>query len=134
MAIEGVGATFSWGSVIAGIVSVSIPDDERKEYETTDLSDTREAFKLSAMGVGQECTLTVRLDPESPAFTSGDEQTGAVITLSKQTTASAGGATYTFDGFTRVVTGGTADVGSTDGITQDVTIRLTSEVVFVAEV
>jgi hypothetical protein len=133
MAIEGVGATFGWGGAIAGIVSIAIPDDERKEYETTSLSDTREQFKLSAMGVGQECTLTVRLDPESPAFTSGDEQTGAVITLPKQTSGSASGATYTFDGFTKVVTGGTADVGSTEGITQDITIRLTSEVVFVAE-
>ena len=85
------------------------------------------------MGVGQECTLTVRLDPESPAFTSGDEQTGAVITLPKQTAGSAAGATYTFDGFTRVVSGGNADVGSTEGITQDVTIRLTSEVVVVDE-
>ncbi len=133
MAIEGVGATLSWGSNIAGIVSIAIPDDERKEYETTSLSDTREQFKLSAMGVGQECTVTVRLDPESIAFTSGDEQAGAVITLSKQTSGSASGATYTFDGFTRVVTGGTADVGSTEGITQDITIRLTSEVVFAAE-
>ena len=133
MAIEGVGATFTWGSLIAGVVSISIPDDERKEYETTDLGDTREQFKLSAMGVGQECTLTVRLDPESPAFSSGDEQTGAVITLPKQTAGSAAGATYTFNGFTRVVSGGTADVGSTEGITQDVTIRLTSEVVVVDE-
>jgi hypothetical protein len=133
MAIEGVGATFSWGTAVAGIVSIGIPDDEYKEYETTSLSDTREQFKLSAMAVGQECTLTVRLDPETPAFTSGDAQTGAVITLPKQTSGSTAGATYTFDGFTKLVSGGTADVASTDGITQEVTIRLTSEVVFVAE-
>jgi hypothetical protein len=133
MAIESIGTTFNWGGLISGIVSISIPGDERKEYETTSLSDTREQFKLSAMGVGQECTLTVRLDPESPAFTAGASQSGAVITMPKQTSGSVSGATYTFDGFTRIVGQPVADVGSTEGLTQDVTIRLTSEVTFVAE-
>jgi len=133
MAIEGIGTTFNWGGLITPIVNITSPTDERKEYEVTGLGDTREQFKLSGMGVGQECTLTVRLDPESPQFTAGESQSGAVITLSKQTVGSGSGATYTFDGFTRVVSGVTADVGGTEGLTQDITIRLTSEVVVVDE-
>ncbi|MEE9352581.1 MAG: hypothetical protein V3U78_09995 [Thiotrichaceae bacterium] len=134
MATESIGTTFNWGGVIAGITNIAVPGDERKEFETTSLSDTREQFKLSAMGVGQECTLTLRLDPESPAFAAGVSQSAGVITLAKQTSASASGATYTFDGFTRIVGQPVADVGSTEGLTQDVTIRLTSEVVPVDEV
>jgi hypothetical protein len=133
MAIEGIGTTFNWGGVISGITSIALPGDERKEYEVTALDDTREQFKLSAMGVGQEVTLTLRLDPESPAFTAGTSQSAAVITLPKQTSGSASGATYTFDGFTRIVGQPTADVGGSEGLTQDVTIRLTSEVVIVDE-
>ena len=134
MAIEGIGTTFNWGGVITDIVNIAAPGDERKEYETTSLSDTREQFKLAAMGVGQEVTLTLRLDPESPQFTSGVTQTAAGITLSKQTPASVSGTTYTFDGFTKNVTGVTPDVGGSEGLTQDVTIRLTSEVVVTDEV
>lgn len=133
MAIEGIGATFSFGGSIGGIVSINIPDDEKKEYEVTALSDTREQFKMSAMSVGQECSLTIRLDPESPPITTGQSATGAVITLSKQTSGSVSPATYTFDGFARSVSGGALDVGGSEGVTQDVTIRLTSEVAFVAE-
>lgn len=133
MAIEGIGATFSFGGSIGGIVSINIPDDEVKEYEVTDLADTREQFNMSAMSVGQECTLTVRLDPESPVITKGQTETGAVITLPKQTSSSSAGATYTFDGFARSVSGGALDVGGSEGVTQDVTIRLKSEVAFVAE-
>ncbi len=133
MAIEGIGTTFNWGGVIAGITSIAIPGDERKEYETTSLSDTREQFSLSAMGVGQEVTLTLRLDPESPAFTAGVSQSAAVITLPKQTTGSVSGALYTFDGFTKSVGQPTADVGGSEGLTQDVVIRCTSEVVITDE-
>lgn len=133
MAIEGIGTTFNWGGVIAGITSIAIPGDERKEYETTSLSDTREQFSLSAMGVGQEVTLTLRLDPESPAFTAGVSQSAAVITLPKQATGSASGALYTFDGFTKSVGQPTADVGGSEGLTQDVVIRCTSEVVITDE-
>ena len=133
MSIEGVGATFNWGGVIAGIKNITIPDDEVNEYNSTTLDSTRESFKMSALSIGQEVTLTVELDPTSPVFTARDAQAGAVITLSKQASGSTTAATYTFDGFTRVVTGGNLDVGSTDSVTQDVTIRLTSEIVFVAE-
>jgi hypothetical protein len=133
MAIEGIGTTFNWGGVIAGITSIAIPGDERKEYETTSLSDTREQFSLSAMGVGQEVTLTLRLNPESPAFTAGVSQSAAAITLPKQTTGSISGALYTFDGFTKSVGQPTADVGGSEGLTQDVVIRCTSEVVITDE-
>ena len=129
MAIEGIGATITKdASAIGEVVDINLPDDSVKEYETTTLGDTREQFKMSAMSVGQEFSLTIRLDPEAPAVTKG--QSGVyVITLPKQTAGSASGKLYTFDAFTRDVTGGTASTSGSEGITQDVTYRLTSEVV-----
>lgn len=134
MAIEGIGATISKDAAEIGeVVDINIPDDEGKEYEVTGLGDTREQFKLSAMKVGQEFTITIRLDPESPAVVQGEDGT-YVISLSKQTAASAAGATYTFNAYNRIVTGGALTTGGTEGVTQDVTYRLTTEIIFVAEV
>tara|TARA_R110002020_G_scaffold216263_1_gene423716 strand:+ start:3718 stop:4122 length:405 start_codon:yes stop_codon:yes gene_type:complete len=133
MAIEGIGATITKDAAAIGeVVDINLPDDSVKEYETTTLGDTREVFKMSAMSVGQEFSLTIRLNPESPALAKGDS--GAyVITLPKQTSGSAAGATYTFNAFCRDVTGGTASTSGTEGITQDATYRLTGEVAVVDE-
>jgi hypothetical protein len=78
------------------------------------------------MFVAQQVSLTVRLtkDAES-AIVVGSSNTGTIITTS-------GGSTYTFNDYCLSATGGTADVGATEGITQDITLRLTSEVTFVA--
>jgi len=134
MAIEGIGATITKdASAIGEVVDINLPDDEAKEYETTSLGDTREQFKLSAMSVGQEVTITIRLDPEAPAVVKGEA--GAYeITLPKQTPASASGATYSFNAYNRMVTGGALSTGGTEGVTQDVTYRLTSEVTVVDEI
>ena len=134
MAIEGIGATITKDAAAIGeVVDINLPDDESKEFETTSLGDTREQFKLSAMSVGQEVVITIRLDPESPAVVKGESGT-YVITLPKQTVGSASGKFYTFDAFNRMVTGGTLATSGTEGITQDVTYRLTSEVVPTNEV
>lgn len=126
MAMEGVGATINRGGLIGEVVSIGLPDNEVKEYETTNLSDTREQFLASAMFVGQEVSLTVRLTKSAATpVVVGSANSGTVITTS-------GGSTYTFDEFCRSATGGTADVGATEGITQDLVLRLTSEVVFAA--
>ena len=132
MAIEGIGATITKDAAAIGeVVDINIPDDSVKEYETTSLGDTREQFKMSAMSVGQEFSLTIRLDPESPAISVKD--TGAyVITLPLQTAGNTA-ATYTFNAFLRDLTGGTAATSGSEGITVDGTFRLTGEVVFVAE-
>jgi len=133
MSIEGIGATISKdASDIGEVVDINLPDDESKEYETTGLGDVREVFKLSAMSVGQEVTITIRLNPETPAVTKGESGT-YVITLAKQTAGSVSGALYTFSAFNRMVTGGTLSTGGTEGVTQDVTYRLTSEVVVTDE-
>lgn len=133
MSIEGIGATITKdASAIGEVVDINLPDDESKEYETTGLSDTREQFKLSAMSVGQEVTITIRLNPEVPAVVKG-ESGAYVITAAKQTAGSASGATYSFNAYNRMVTGGALTTGGTEGVTQDVTYRLTSEVTFVAE-
>ena len=133
MAIEGVGTTISLdASDIGEVTSVGYPDDNGKEWESTGLSDTREQWNLSNMREGQECPLTIRLNPETPAITKNDSGVW-VITLPKQTAGSAAGATYTFSGFVRTISGGVADYTSTEGITRDVVIRLTSESVEVDE-
>jgi len=133
MAIEGIGATITKDAAAIGeVVDINLPDDSVKEYETTSLSDTREQFKMSAMSVGQEFSLTIRLNPEAPAVTKG--QSGVyVITLPLQTAGNTA-AYYTFTAFTRDVTGGTAATSGSEGITQDVSYRLTTEVVLVDEV
>ena len=134
MAIEGIGATITKDAAAIGeVVDINLPDDESKEFETTSLGDTREQFKLSAMSVGQEVVITIRLNPETPAITKGENGV-YVITLAKQTAGSASGAFYTFSAFNRMVTGGVAATGGSEGITQDVTYRLTSEVVVTDEV
>ena len=130
MAIEGVGATFN---SVAEVTNIVIPDDEVKEFTGTTLADTREVFIMSAMSVGQECTLTIRLNPEVPPFAARTALVAAAIVLSKQDPTSTTGASYTFDCFIKSVSGGTADVDSTDGITQTIVLRLTSEVVVVNE-
>ena len=133
MAIEGIGATITKDAAAIGeVVDINLPDDSVKEYETTTLGDTREQFKMSAMSVGQEFSLTIRLNPEAPAVTKG--QSGVyVITLPLQTAGNTA-AYYTFTAFTRDVTGGTAATSGSEGITQDVSYRLTTEVVLVDEV
>lgn len=133
MAIEGIGATITKdASAIGEVVDINLPDDESKEYEVTTLSDTREQFKLSAMSVGQLVTITIRLNPESPAVVKG-ESGAYVITLPKQTSGSTSGATYSFSAYNKMVTGGTLSTSGTEGVTQEVTYRLTSEVTVVDE-
>ena len=133
MAIEGIGATITKdASAIGSVVDINLPDDEVKEYEVTNLGDTRETFKMSAMSVGQEFSLVIRLDPESPQVAKGDS--GAyVITLPKQTSGSVAGKTYTYNAFCKRVSGGSLTVGGTEGVTQECLFRLTSEVVEVDE-
>ena len=133
MAIEGVGTTISLdASDIGEVTSIGYPDDNGKEWESTSLSDTREQWNLSNMREGQECPITIRLNPEAPAIAKDDVGVW-VITLPKQTAGSSAGASYTFSGFVRNIGGGVADFSSSEGITRDVVIRLTSESVVVDE-
>ena len=133
MAIEGIGATITKdASAIGEVVDINLPDDEKKEYEVTTLDDTRETFKISAMSVGQEVTITIRLNPETPAVTVG-ESGAYVITLPKQTSGSVSGATYSFSAYNKRVSGGSLTTAGSEGITQEVTYRLTSEVTVVDE-
>jgi len=133
MSIEGIGATITKDAAAIGeVVDINLPDDESKEYETTSLGDTREQFKLSALSVGQEVTITIRLNPESPAVVKG-ENGAYVITLPKQTAGSSAGATYSFSAYNRMVSGGSLTTAGSEGVTQEVTYRLTSEVTVVDE-
>jgi hypothetical protein len=133
MAIESIGTVIKLGSTNIGeVVSIGFPDDNGKEWESTSLSDTREQWNLSALREGQLCPVTINLNPESPAITKTDNGVW-VITLPKQTVGSTSGATYTFTGFVLSVSGGVADKGGSEALTQDVVIRLTTELVIVDE-
>lgn len=133
MAIEGIGATITKdASAIGEVVDINLPDDESKEYEVTGLGDTREQFKLSSMSIGQEVAITIRLNPETPAVTKG-ESGAYVITLAKQTAGSSAGATYSFSAYNKKVSGGTLATSGSEGVTQEVIYRLTTEVTVVDE-
>jgi hypothetical protein len=133
MAIEGIGTVISLAATPIGeVVSIGYPDDNGKEWDSTSLSDTREQFNLSALREGQTCPISIRLNPEAPAIDKTDQGVW-VITLPKQTSGSGSGATYTFTGFVLSISGGVADVGGAEGITQDIVIRLTTESVVVDE-
>ena len=133
MAIEGIGTVISLAATPIGeVVSIGYPDDNGKEWDSTTLSDTREQFNLSALREGQTCPISIRLNPEAPAVVKTDQGVW-VITLPKQTSGSSSGATYTFTGFVLSISGGVADVGGSEGITQDIVIRLTTESVPVDE-
>ena len=128
MGMESVGTTINRGGLLAKVTNISLPDDVVNEINCSSLDSTREEFMASALKEGQMVTFDIRLTKDAAyAVEAGTENTGTVITTS-------GGSTYTFDEFCKSATGGTADYTSTEGITQTIELRLTSEVVFVAGV
>jgi len=133
MAIETIGAVVEKDSVALGeVTDFQLPDDEVREYEITSLSDTREQFRMSQMSIGQEFSLTVRLNTEVPQLAKGQNGSFEVI-LTKQDQASTVQKSYTFDAFVKLAGGATVDYTSTDGVQQTFTLRLTSEVTEVDE-
>ena len=79
-----------------------------------------------AISVGQEFIFTVRFDPESQPVAKNDS--GAwVVTPAKQTTGSSASANWGFNGFVKIAGGLSGDVGTSEGITQTFTVRVTSD-------
>ncbi len=133
MAIEAIGAVLEKDSTTVGeVVNIVLPADESKEYEITNLSDIREQFRQSAMSVKQEFTATIRLQVNSPVLVKGDSGSFSVI-LPLENPSSTTNAQFDFDGYIRLKSAPTLDVGATEGITEDYTITLTSEVTFTPE-
>ena len=81
-------------------------------------------MNASVLAEAQEVTFDIRLaDGNETMVAAGSSNSATVITLS-------GGDTFTFDEFCLSATGPEASIDSTEGITQTITLRLTSEVVF----
>ena len=132
--IEGPGTILSFAAATIGeIVDINYPSDEAKEFQVTALADPRELFKLSSMSVGQEMVLSILLNPVAEPLVKGT-QGEFIISLPLQDPATNNTkATRTFDGYIRTVGGWSASAGGTDGLVQDVTVRLNSEVVKAVE-
>lgn len=133
MAIDFYGATITLGGTsVAGsvggkIVGFTIPADEVKERNDTGLSDAREIYAKMAQSVAREFVFTVRFDPEDQPVAKGDSGTW-LITLPKQTTGSVAAMTYSFSGFCKVAGEITGDIGTSEGVTQQFTVRATGEI------
>ena len=131
--IEGPGTLISFaGSNIGEVVDIQMPDNEQKEFQATKLADTREVFKISNMGVGQVMVLTIQLNPESEPLAVGDEGE-FIVTLPIQTAGNTTNATRTFSGYVRMISGANPTAQGTDALTQNVTVRLNTEIVKVPE-
>ena len=121
---ESMGTTIDRGGVLAKVTRIKLPDDVYREWDSTGLEDTRVAMNVSALAEAQEVTFDIRLaDGNETMIAGGSSNSSTVITLS-------GGDTFTFDEFCLSATGPEASIDSTEGITQTITLRLTSEVVY----
>jgi hypothetical protein len=133
LGIEGPGTLISFaGSDIGEVVDIQMPDDEQKEFQNTKLASVRESFKISNMAVGQVLVLTIELNPEAEPLAKKD-QGEFIVTLPIQTAGNTTNATRTFDGYVRMIGGINPTAQGTESLKQDVTIRLNSEIVKVAE-
>ncbi len=132
--IEGPGTLISFAAANIGeVVDINYPPDESKEFQVTALADVREVFKLSNMSVGQELVLSILLNPEAEPLVK-KTQGEFIITLPLQDPiTNSTNALRTFDGFIRIVGGFTASTSGTDGMVQDITIRINSEIVKAVE-
>ena len=121
---ESMGTILDRGGVLTKVTRIKLPDDVYREWDSTGLEDTRVEMNVSALAEAQEVTFDIRLlDGNETMIAAGSSNSATVITLS-------GGDTFTFDEFCLSATGPEASIDNTEGITQTITLRLTSEVVF----
>jgi len=133
MAIDFLGATLTFGgSSVGTVVGFAIPANQVKKREDTGLLDTREVFSKMAMSVAQQFNYTIRLNPEARPVKKGDSGQ-FVITLPKQDPASTVQMSHTFSGFVEIEGEVSGDVGTSEGVTQEFTVQLTTENVIVLE-
>lgn len=132
--IEGPGTLISFAAANIGeVVDINYPDDEGKEFQVTALGDPRELFKLSSMSVGQVMVLSILLNTVAEPLSKGD-QGEFIISLNLQDPiTNSTKATRTFNGYVRIVGGINPTTSGTDGLVQDITVRLNSEVVSAVE-
>ena len=132
--IEGPGTLISFAAANIGeVVDIQMPDDEKKEYGVTKLADVREQFKISNMSVGQVMVITILLNSVSEPLSIADAGEFIVTLALQDPVTNSTAATRTFDGYVRMIGGINPTADGTDGLTQDVTIRLDSEIVKAVE-
>jgi len=120
------------GTPIANVKSFSIPNIEYKEFDVTTVDSTIETFKRSTLKSAKEFTFTLLVDTiDNPV--SADNEGSWKVSLPIQETGSTTPASFSFDGFVRVLGNIDGDEGGETGLTQEITVRATSEVVAVVE-
>lgn len=133
MAINATGTTITLDASSVGCVqSFSIPGASFPEYNATCLDDTYEVWIKSALELATELTFVVILDTLADAVNKNDSGEW-VVTIAKQASGSTTNRSYTFNGFVRDIGPIDGDVSGTEALTQEFTVRLTSEVVPVVE-
>jgi len=129
------GATLTLDAGATGVlVGFTLPGNEFKEYRVDGLGAIRELFKRSTKRVGQILTFTLRYDTKQTNI-ADDARGEFILTLPIQDNVapSTQNQSWTFDGY--VLTAGEleGEMDSEDGITQEFTVRLDSEIVKVLE-
>lgn len=128
MAIDFFGATVKKATVSVGtIVGFTLPTDELREREDTGLADTRVVMTGMAIKEAQEFIYTIRLNPEVSALTASKTVVAWEIVLPKQTSGSTAGMTHDFNGYVVSVGGVSGDVGTSEGVTQEIRVRVVGE-------
>lgn len=127
---HGTTVTFN-GSLIGGLLSVTIPDRSKGEAETTDSDSTFDRRFIAGLREGGSCELSFRHDPTNVGQLAletnyGADGSGAVKTcvITLPTTAKSPARTYTFDAF--VVTPPSGELGLIDDevATQSATLKV----------
>jgi len=134
MAIDFFGATVKKATVSVGtIVGFTLPADEVREREDTGLADTRAVMTGMSIKEAQEFIFTTRLNPEATQITASKTSVTWEIVLPKQTSGSTAGMTATFNGFVKTAGELSGDVGTTEGVTQEFTVRIVGELSLAVE-
>lgn len=127
--VEAPGTTITLDAASVGvIVDFKLPADVVKKFSVTGLGHTREQMKKSVMSNAQVFEFTRRLDPETQPVSKGDSGEW-VVTLPKQTSGSAAGKKFTFDGFVEEEGEISGSESSQEGLTQPFKVHCTSEIV-----
>lgn len=128
---EGTVVTLDAASV-GVVVGFTLPANEYNEFRVDGLADTRELYKRSSKRKGQILKLVIRHDAKTKLIADNDTGTW-LFTLPKQDSGSTTASSFSMDGF--VLTTGELDGSpdSADGMTQEIDIRLDSEITPVLE-
>lgn len=130
------GTTFKFNAIsVLGIISVSTPERQRGDAETTDSASTFDRSFLPGLRNGGQVTIRYRHNPSDPGQQQLDTNyatNGSTAVKTCIITLPTGTATFTFDGF--VVQPGRADLNLIDDAVAECTavIKVTGPVTVVS--